>query len=59
MLAEKKKICATCHHDNILDKVVSLTSNENTADVVEMILLGPTSSELIFSSFDISGSICL
>ena len=39
--------------------MVALTSNENAAGVVEMILLGPTSSELIFSVFDISGSICL
>ena len=44
---------ASCHLDNILDKVVSLTTNQNAACVVVMILLGPTSSELTFSAFDI------
>ena len=39
--------------------VVSLTTNQDAADVVVMILLVPTSSELTFSVFDISGSICL
>ena len=56
---QRRTICTSCHHDNILDKVVSLTSNENAAGVVEMILLGPTSTELTFSALDISCSICL
>ena len=45
--------------DNILDKIVLLSTNQNAASVVVMILLGPTSSELAFSAFDISGSSCL
>ena len=43
----------------ISDKVVSLTTNQNAACVILMILLGPTSSEHTFSAFDIPGSICL
>ena len=58
-LKKKKHFCASCHHDNILDKVVSLTTNWNAAGVVVLILLGPTSSELTFSAFDISSLICL
>ena len=42
---------ASSHHDNILDKVVLFTTNQNAAGVVVMILLGPTSSELTFSAF--------
>ena len=38
-------------------KVVLLTTKENAAVLAVMILLGPTSSELTFSAFDISGSI--
>ena len=38
--------------------VVSLTTNRNAACVIVMILLGPISSELTFSTFDTSGSIC-
>ena len=40
-------------------KVVLLTTNQNDAGVVVMILMGSTSFELTFSAFDISGSICL
>ena len=46
----------------ILDKVVSLTTNQNARCVALMILLGATSSELTFSAFDVSilfGLICL
>ena len=42
-----------------LDKVVSLTTNQNAAVVVVMILLESTRSELTFLAFNISGSICL
>ena len=49
---------ASCHHDNLLDKVVSLTTNQNAAGFV-IILLGPISSELTFSAFDISDSTLL
>ena len=43
-----KPFYASCHHDNIYEKVVSFTTNQNAAGVVLMILQGPTSSELIF-----------
>ena len=56
---ELNHFCASCHHDNILDKIGSLTTNQNAAGVVVMILLRPTSSELTFTEFDISGSIRL
>ena len=42
-----------------LDKVVSLTTNQNAAVVVVMILLESTRSELTFLAFNISSSICL
>ena len=46
-----------CSQDKTIDTVVSLTTKQNV--VVVMVPLGPTSSELTFSAFDMSASIGL
>ena len=43
----------------IIDTVASLTTKQNSAVMVVMVLLEPTSSELTLSAFDISSSIRL
>ena len=50
---KKKHFCANSHHDSILDKVVSITTNQNAAGVAMMILVGPTCSDHTFSAFHI------
>ena len=42
----KKEFCASCHHDNPKDAVVSLTTKHDAAAVVVMVLLGPNFQRL-------------
>ena len=50
---------ASCHHDNTIDTIASLTTKQNAAVMVVMVvmdLLGLTSSHVTLSASDISGS---